>query len=195
MPARNKGLPALSEAARLRAIKKHCKSDHPKETPRSLYRRLASRPKETNGVSKHETAKHQAARQAKHGTRDIVTFISQHDPRLSSRGRGSVVFCRVCLFRLNSPDAQRSFICKQRLAMITTEGVLRTKKRQWWLRLKEGRPEFTKDLLEALGLTQAEVDALLGLKPEDTCASLGFKATRAVAKPFRKPKTTVYKDC
>ena len=79
--------------------------------------------------------------------------------------------------------------------MITTEGMLRTKKRQWWLRLKEGHPEFTKDLLEALGLTQAEVDGLLGLKPGDTCASLGFKATRAVAKPFRKPKTKVYKDC
>ena len=80
--------------------------------------------------------------------------------------------------------------------MITAEGGFRTKKRQWSLRLKEGHPEFAKDLLEALGGTQTEVDGLLGLKLEDTCASLGFKATRAVAKNrFASPQTRVYKDC
>ena len=79
--------------------------------------------------------------------------------------------------------------------MRIAERGFRTKKPQWSLRLKEGHPEFAKDLLEALGRTQAEVDGLLGLKPEDTCASLGLKATRAVAKPFRKPQSRVYNDC
>ena len=176
MPNCNKGLPALRYTAYLRAVKKHCETDHPAETPRSLYCRQAKKPKTSKGVSKCQTAKHKKTRALRHRTHDMVSFKSEHDPR---QRRGSLVFCRKCLYNLNNPQAETTFTCKRRLALITSEGEFRTKKRQWWLRLKETHPLFAKELLAALGKTQADVDEFLGLSPEDTYASLGYKARRA----------------
>ena len=90
-----------------------------------------------------------------------------------------MLFCRTCLYQLNNPRAKVTFTCERRLAFVSKEGEYRTKKRQWWLRLKEEQPLFAQDLLAALERTQADVDAFLGLKPEDTCASLGHKAQKA----------------
>ena len=166
VPGCGKGLPALTAPRRLKAIAHHCKTEHPGHTPTSLHHLAPrGRPKKSKGVSRLQTRKHEKTRKTIHGSHDIVGFV----PKFFPKDRGQLFFCKRCLSRLSTASSAKN---------LQSPGQTRTHKRLWWLRLQSNNPQHAKEILEATGMTVQTVNALLGLKTEDTCESLGFPSQR-----------------
>ena len=127
-------LPALPAQDHKRAVRRHIALAHPQETPRSLsVRKRLGKPQRKRGVSRAQTAKFVKHRKEKHETHDIFTYRPAR-----ATERGCLVYCRRCLSHLQHEDAKvRYLTCDERLARLQTKPLVRTRKRMWWLRLRE----------------------------------------------------------
>ena len=189
----NHGLPGLPYQDKKRAIREHCKRCHKKHTPRSLsFLWRTGRPQRKRGVSKQQTQKHQQVRESKYATHDVFTYRPGHWPKAQ---RGCAVYCKTCLAHLqHESKTVRHLTCSQRLQRLRTNAQVRTRKRVWWVRLRDESPQEMAEFLNASGLSQAAIDELVGLNDELTPRQLEWakaKAAKAKAQKGPKPRAKV----
>ena len=159
-PICHKGLPAMSDFERIRAITKHCKDEHPKETPATLHH------KRSKGSAKPESMKanlakyHARVREEKEHKDDHVRVVL---PKPNwANDRGSWVYCRNCLAHLQRRSPEFFKVpCKERLLRTSKDPTAKRMKKAWWSRLCKEDPVHKELLLQATGWTEEAVNKLL----------------------------------
>lgn len=157
-PLCNHGLPSLSVADRLRAIKRHCETSHPHETPTSLGH-LNTRGIRKPGVQRSSLQKWEKHRKRKYGAHDIVQVPIDDEERKDASDRGSAYYCKNCLLKIQHRAKKRT-TCKSILKQYQKAHRVRWGKQIWWKNLQARRPKHTEAFLRAVGWTKAEVDQL-----------------------------------
>ena len=159
-PVCHKGLPAMSDYERICAIAKHCKDEHPKETPSTLHH------KRLKGLAKPESmkanlAKHHARVREEKEHKDDHVRVVLPKPNWSN-DRGCWVYCRYCLAHLQrrSPEFLK-VPCKERLSKTSADLTAKRMKMAWWSRLCKEDPAHKELLLQATGWTEEAVNKLL----------------------------------
>ncbi|CAE7425932.1 unnamed protein product, partial [Symbiodinium microadriaticum] len=187
-------LPHLPSQARKRAKREHLRLVHPRYKGTLFqYSSLALKgaPKLTPGVSRTQRAKHAQERAKKQGSHDLVVYRPAAWPKDK---RGSFVVCRRCLsVTQHEAPSIRHLPCEERLRRLREKPLVRMRKRQWWLRLKNTDVLEGQEFLRHTGLTTAQVDELVGCNDPPTARQQAWAAMSAKAKAKankRKPRTT-----
>ena len=157
-PLCDHGLPSLSVADRLRAMKRHCEISHPQETPTSLGH-LNTRGIRKPGVQRSSLQKWEKHRKRKYGSHDIVQVPIDDAERKDASDRGSAYYCKNCLLKIQYRAKNRT-TCKSFLKQYQKAHRVRWGKQIWWKNLQARRPKHTEAFLRAVGWTKAEVDQL-----------------------------------
>ena len=186
-------LPHLPSQARKRAKREHLRLVHPRYKGTLFqYSSLALKgaPKLTPGVSRTQRAKHAQERAKKQGSHDLVVYRPAAWPKDK---RGSFVVCRRCLsVTQHEAPSIRHLPCEERLRRLREKPLVRMRKRQWWLRLKNTDVLEGQEFLRHTGLTTAQVDELVGCNDPPTARQQAWAAMSARAKAKankRKPRT------
>jgi hypothetical protein len=178
------GHPALPNQEHKRAVAHHIKQFHPKETPRSLFHKIATgRPKRKFGVSKMQIKKHAKHRKENYGTHNVI-LLPQTKGKVH---RGKEALCARCLCRIGkgTPEAQKR-TCKEWMRQLKNDPHALRAKRRWWETLLEKDSAKAQQFLELSDWTKESLEAFLAPKYETEAKRKAGEKRRATIKVQRQ---------
>ena len=156
-PICDKGIGALPNQERIRAIRHHCQVEHPEHTVKSLVN-LTRKGRKNSGVSSKQLQQHAENRDKKHASHQCVMLPQE----TNSKDRGRMTWCKKCLSVLTKGGPKLSQLsCSDRLQRLKTNPFVKKMKRDWWNRVQLRDPAWAKEFLILTGWDQGALEDLL----------------------------------
>ncbi|CAE7715407.1 unnamed protein product, partial [Symbiodinium sp. CCMP2456] len=152
----NAALPTLPHQDHKRAVAKHISDCHPGYTPRTLFA-LRAKIFKKPAVATLLTEKYAKQRAKLYKTHEIVKVDSPE--RVAKGERGSLYYCKKCLFQLKQDKQGGCHTCTQNLKRMKQKEVVQGQRRMW-TNLKKNSPQHAANYAEAVGKTFAELDRI-----------------------------------